>query len=254
MQVACFVFIHRRWEKDKEHMENMLDYFCDIREPLQLLLFPEGTDLTENTRARSDKFASENNLPKYEHVLHPRTTGFTFIVERLRKGDNLDAVHDITVAYPKNIPQTERHLMLGLFPREIHFHVCRYPVAALPASPAQLESWCHERWAEKEVRLRDFYSGQPRGFEREGVARVPPCKSELRVALIKAASLLYWNAFIVLCFAGLWLWAPIRLYLVVMVGVFVAQQKLAGGLELLELACHRYWTSVAANGEKKKTE
>lgn len=46
MQVACFVFIHRRWEEDKKHLENMLDYFCDIREPLQLLLFPEGTDLT----------------------------------------------------------------------------------------------------------------------------------------------------------------------------------------------------------------
>lgn len=46
MQVACFVFIQRRWEADKKHLENMLDYFCDIREPLQLLLFPEGTDLT----------------------------------------------------------------------------------------------------------------------------------------------------------------------------------------------------------------
>lgn len=46
MQVACFVFIQRRWAEDKQHIENMLDYFCDIREPLQLLLFPEGTDLT----------------------------------------------------------------------------------------------------------------------------------------------------------------------------------------------------------------
>lgn len=46
MQMACFVFIQRRWVEDKKHMENMLDYFCDIREPLQLLLFPEGTDLT----------------------------------------------------------------------------------------------------------------------------------------------------------------------------------------------------------------
>ena len=46
MQVACFIFIQRRWVDDKKHMEDMLDYFCDIREPLQLLLFPEGTDLT----------------------------------------------------------------------------------------------------------------------------------------------------------------------------------------------------------------
>ncbi|CAM9213976.1 unnamed protein product, partial [Lampetra planeri] len=172
-------------------------------------------------------------------------------------GDNLDAVHDITVAYPKNIPQTERHLMLGLFPREIHFHVSRYPVALLPTSSSSLESWCRERWAEKEARLRDFYSSQPRAFDRAGVARVPPCKSELqselRVALIKAASLLYWSSFIALCLAGLWLWAPFRLYFLVMVGVYLAQQKLIGGLELLELICHRYWNSVAAEaGEKKK--
>lgn len=52
MQVACFIFIKRRWAEDKEHMENMLDYFCDIREPLQLLLFPEGTDLTGGTQTQ----------------------------------------------------------------------------------------------------------------------------------------------------------------------------------------------------------
>uniref|UniRef100_A0A1A7X4B6 Lysocardiolipin acyltransferase 1 n=1 Tax=Iconisemion striatum TaxID=60296 RepID=A0A1A7X4B6_9TELE len=244
MQVACFVFIQRRWEVDKKHLANMLDYFCDIREPLQLLLFPEGTDLTENTRAKSDVYAVQNNLPKMEYVLHPRTTGFTFIVERLRKGDNLDAVHDITVAYPKNIPQTEHHLMMGQFPREIHFHVRRYPVSSLPASSSELEAWCQDRWAEKEVRLRDFYSGQPRGFDRDGVALVPPCKSELRVALIKAASLLYWSSFVAFCFTGLWLWASFRLYALVMIGVYTALHKLYGGLELVELACHRYWKST----------
>ncbi|XP_034051071.1 lysocardiolipin acyltransferase 1 isoform X2 [Thalassophryne amazonica] len=214
MQVACFVFIHRRWDVDKKHMENMLDYFCDIREPLQLLLFPEGTDLT---------------------------------------GENLDAIHDITVAYPKNIPQTERHIILGHFPREIHFHVHRFPVSSLPTSSSDLESWCRERWAEKEVRLRDFYSGQPRAFDREGTAQVPPCKSELRVALIKAASLLYWTSFITMCFTGLWLWVPFRLYFLVMISVYVGQQKLIGGLELLELACHRYWKSESGTvGGKNK--
>lgn len=42
----------------------------------------------ENTRARSDEYAEKNGLPKYEYVLHPRTTGFTFIVEQLRKGQD----------------------------------------------------------------------------------------------------------------------------------------------------------------------
>lgn len=44
---------------------------------------------SENTRQRSDAFAAENGLPKFEYVLHPRTTGFTFIVERLRKGEDV---------------------------------------------------------------------------------------------------------------------------------------------------------------------
>lgn len=159
------------------------------------------------------------------------------------------------MAYPKNIPQTERHLILGQFPREIHFHVRRYPVASLPCSSStsasattELQAWCQERWVEKEARLRDFYSAEPRAFDREGVARVPPCKSELRVSLIKAASLLYWSAFIAACFTALWLWAPVRLYLLAMVGVFLGQQKLIGGLELLELACHRYWKNLAGGG------
>ncbi|KAJ7397891.1 lysocardiolipin acyltransferase 1-like protein [Pitangus sulphuratus] len=90
MQVAAFVFIQRKWEDDKSHFEKMLDYFCDIREPLQLLIFPEGTDLTANTKARSNEFAEKNGLQKYEYVLHPRTTGFTFVVERLREGVEIE--------------------------------------------------------------------------------------------------------------------------------------------------------------------
>uniref|UniRef100_A0A673IUP3 Lysocardiolipin acyltransferase 1 n=1 Tax=Sinocyclocheilus rhinocerous TaxID=307959 RepID=A0A673IUP3_9TELE len=193
----------------------------------------------ENTRARSDEFAEKNGLPKYEYVLHPRTTGFTFIVDTLRKGDNLDAVHDITVAYPQNIPQTERHLLLGLFPREIHFHVRRFSAACLPSSAEQLQRWCQERWREKEQRLCAFYRSEPRCFDQPE-ARVPPCKSQLRVALIKAASLLYWSAFITLCCAGLWLWTPLRLYFLLMVIFFLCQQRVTGGVELMELACHRH--------------
>ncbi|XP_026969268.1 lysocardiolipin acyltransferase 1 isoform X4 [Sagmatias obliquidens] len=85
MQAAAYIFIHRKWKDDKSHFEDMIDYFCDIHEPLQLLIFPEGTDLTENSTARSNEFAEKNGLQKYEYVLHPRTTGFTFVVDRLRE-------------------------------------------------------------------------------------------------------------------------------------------------------------------------
>ncbi|XP_056669207.1 lysocardiolipin acyltransferase 1 isoform X2 [Monodelphis domestica] len=88
MQAAAYIFIHRKWKDDKSHFENMLNYFCDIQEPLQLLIFPEGTDLTENSKAKSNEFAEKNGLEKYEYVLHPRTTGFTFVVECLREEES----------------------------------------------------------------------------------------------------------------------------------------------------------------------
>lgn len=172
-------------------------------------------------------------------------------------------MHDITVAYPKNVPQTERHLVLGLFPREIHFHVRRYPVSSLPAGSEALQAWCQDRWVEKERRLRDFYGGEPRCFDTPE-ARVPPCKTELRVTIIKAASLLYWMTFIVLSFAGLWLYTSVRIYVLLVVAFFLVQQKLVGGVELMEMACHRYWMgrshgsagvkAEVGNGMERKTE
>ncbi|CAH2255953.1 lysocardiolipin acyltransferase 1, partial [Pelobates cultripes] len=241
MQVAAFIFIRRKWEEDKNHFEAMLDYFCDINEPLQLLIFPEGTDLTENTKARSNEFAEKNELKKYEYVLHPRTTGFTFIVDRLREGNNLDAIHDITVAYPHNIPQTEKHILNGNFPKEIHFHVRRYPVSSLPASKDELQLWCQERWEEKEERLRAFYEGE-KYFDASRRSRIPPCKSEFRVHLIKFASLFYWTSFTIAMLVVLYMNSCVRWYFLTMVVVFVAQEKFFGGLELIELACHRYYT------------
>lgn len=52
---------------------------------LQVLLFPEGTDLTPKTKGQSDSFARKNGLPYLEYVLHPRTTGFNFIVQQMRQ-------------------------------------------------------------------------------------------------------------------------------------------------------------------------
>ncbi|NXS95648.1 LCLT1 acyltransferase, partial [Jacana jacana] len=253
MQVAAFVFIHRRWEDDKSHFEKMLDYFCDIREPLQLLIFPEGTDLTANTKARSNEFAEKNGLQKYEYVLHPRTTGFTFVVERLREGDNLDAIHDITVAYPQNIPQTEKHLLNGNFPKEIHFHVQRYPIETVPTSKEELQLWCRQRWEEKEERLRHFYEGG-RCFSSMGQGIIPPCKSELRVLAVKCISLLYWTVFPPAMLSLLYLYSLARWYFAAMIIFFVAQQKIFGGLELIELACHRYFKNRQKfHGTKIKT-
>ncbi|KAM8786032.1 lysocardiolipin acyltransferase 1 isoform 1-T1 [Rhynchonycteris naso] len=238
MQAAAYIFINRKWKDDKSHFEDMIDYFCDIREPLQLLIFPEGTDLTENSKARSNDFAEKNGLQKYEYVLHPRTTGFTFVVDRLREGKNLDAVHDITVAYPYNIPQTESHLLRGDFPKEIHFHVHRYPIDTLPTTKEDLQLWCHKRWEEKEERLCSFYQGE-KNFNFTGQTVIPPCKSELRVLVVKFLSILYWTLFSPAMCLLIYLYSLFWWYFIIAIVIFVLQERIFGGLEIIELACYR---------------
>ncbi|XP_062065192.1 lysocardiolipin acyltransferase 1 isoform X3 [Lepus europaeus] len=193
----------------------------------------------ENSKARSNDFAEKNGLQKYEYVLHPRTTGFTFVVDRLREGRNLDAVHDITVAYPHNIPQTEKHLLHGNFPKEIHFHVHRHPIDTLPTSKEDLQLWCHKRWEEKEERLRSFYQGE-KNFYFTGQSLVPPCKSELRVLVVKLLSILYWTLFSPAMCLLIYLYSLVRWYFIITIVIFVLQERIFGGLEIIELACYRF--------------
>lgn len=142
------------------------------------------------------------------------------------------------MAYPQNIPQTEKHLLCGNFPKEIHFHICRYSVESLPTSPEDLQLWCQKRWEEKEERLRQFYEGK-KYFDVSGKSKIPPCKSELRVLVVKCISLLYWTFFTLSAIALLYMYNFVRWYFVVVVVIFFVQEKLFGGLELIELACHQ---------------
>ncbi|XP_064622153.1 lysocardiolipin acyltransferase 1-like isoform X2 [Lineus longissimus] len=158
MQFGLFVFIQRKWELDKLFLTKILDHFRDVKNTAQLLLFPEGTDLTPFTKTRSDAFAEKNGLPKFNYVLHPRTTGFTFLAQHMKKNGTLDAIYDITIGYPVNIPQNELSLFKGDFPQEVHYHIKRNPCHQIPDTEKGLVSWCQERWSEKEERLEQFYA------------------------------------------------------------------------------------------------
>lgn len=148
--------MHRKWEEDEEEMSTKLHYLNAINYPVQLLLFPGGGDLTVRSKARSDKYAEENGLPKYDYVLHPHTRGFVFAVATLKKV-RLDSIVDITIGYPDQLPLTEVHFITGTIPREVHYYMERFAVADLPETEKGLADWCRERWRIKEERLKYFY-------------------------------------------------------------------------------------------------
>lgn len=156
MQMSCFLFIDRKWELDKLEFRDKLYYFNAIDSPVQLLLFPEGGDFTPKVKKRSDQFAKDNNLPIYNYCFHPRTTGFQYTINALRDG-GLDAVYDMTIAYPDVLPKTEIDVIKGIIPKEVHFHVNKYDDKDIPQELEGLEKWLRDRWTEKDERLKEFY-------------------------------------------------------------------------------------------------
>ena len=102
--VCLLLVLGSNWEKDKEEFSKKLYYFNAIDYPVQMLLFPEGGDFTPRTKTRSDKFADDNDLPRLLYCFHPRTTGFVYTINAMRD-HSLDAVYDMTIAYPDLLPK-----------------------------------------------------------------------------------------------------------------------------------------------------
>ncbi|GJQ78024.1 hypothetical protein Trydic_g2372 [Trypoxylus dichotomus] len=180
MQLACFLYIKRCWTADKPKVRAMVDYFCGTSYKFALLLFPEGTDFTIATKKISNKFAESNDFKKYDYVLHPRTTGFSFLVGRLLSKNGLDALYDITLAYCDKIPQTEKDILWGNFPKKIKMHFRRYPSTVLPHSEDNLKKFLEKCWLEKEQTLREFHAS---GNFPIGQALVNTNRVELYLAL-----------------------------------------------------------------------
>lgn len=172
MQAFLFVFISRRDRAlDLRTIETTLSYLTRQHDqPLLLLLFPEGTDLSPQALARDRAYAERTGGKPYARVLHPRTAGFAAAVRAL--GGRLDAVYDATLWYERHPAEaaagarpSEASLLRGTFPRSVHVHVERYGADSLPHADdeAGLGAWLEGRWAAKEELL-----------ERQLSRRAPP--------------------------------------------------------------------------------
>ncbi|XP_059057259.1 lysocardiolipin acyltransferase 1-like isoform X2 [Achroia grisella] len=155
MQLNFFLYVKRDWRKDQLNLCQFIDYYKKLHSECRLVLFPEGTDLSEDNKRRSNKFAEANNLPYYNFVLHPRTTGWIALCTQLRSS-GLASVYDVTIAYDKPA-QTEADILRGEVPKHVYFYFKRYNINNLPEDEEALKRWLNDRWREKEENLSQFY-------------------------------------------------------------------------------------------------
>ena len=107
MMFYGFIFMARNWIKDKPRLQHRLQKLKTRHsaptteslqlDPMWLILFPEGTNLSANTVKKGRKWAEQNNLPILQHQLLPRNTGLQYCLEEL--ADTVHWIYDCTIAY-----------------------------------------------------------------------------------------------------------------------------------------------------------
>ena len=107
MQLFGFVFMSRKWATDQGRMAHRLKKLTTSHsgpmsgsagwDPMWLLIYPEGTNMSANTRKNSAKWAAKVGIEDLKHQVLPRSTGFHFVLSELK--GTVDYVYDVTVGY-----------------------------------------------------------------------------------------------------------------------------------------------------------
>ena len=163
MQFAQFIFLKRKWEQDKPRMAAYLQKFNNPKDPMWLMMFPEGTNLADSTREASKKWAERNGIEDMHHTLLPRSTGLQFILQELRK--TVDYVYDCTIAY-EGVPRGEYAQDIftlgasyfgGRPPKSVNMYWRRFRLSTIPIDdPNNFELWLRSRWIEKDKFMEGY--------------------------------------------------------------------------------------------------
>jgi len=135
MQIFKFIFLARSWASDRNQLASRLSALGQQAEredkPLTLLLYPEGTLVSKDTRPISRKFAEKIGVPDMANVLLPRSTGLHYSLRALAPRVPTLQLIDITIVYPGIPPMkygqsyyTLRSIFFdGVPPPVIHMHL-----------------------------------------------------------------------------------------------------------------------------------
>lgn len=157
-QINDYLFISRYWKTDQGRLSRILDYWIALGSRMQLLIFPEGTIFKKVSKEKSDKYALQHHLPQYTYTLHPKTTGFVYLVQHLQRANYLDAVYDLTIAYPDyDMPHSIIGIFTSKFPVEVHLYIKRIATTEIPTHETMLKKWLEKKWSDKERILKQFY-------------------------------------------------------------------------------------------------
>ncbi|KAK2597408.1 hypothetical protein QQS21_005956 [Conoideocrella luteorostrata] len=174
MMFYGFIFMSRKMATDQPRLAHRLNKLKQKKvdpwgntylDPMWLLLFPEGTNLSNNGRRKSSQWAAKNGLQDPEHVMLPRSTGTYFCLNELK--DSVEYVYDCTVAY-EGVPRGKYgEEIFGLAstyfegrpPKSVNLYWRRFRVADIPLDdPKTFDLWLRDQWYKKDALMEEYLS------------------------------------------------------------------------------------------------
>ena len=195
MQFAQFIFLKRNWEQDKPGLAKHMQKLNQSKDPMWLMLFPEGTNLASCTREKSKKWADRLGVQDMKHTLLPRATGLHFMLSELQH--SVDYVYDCTIAYEgvphgtfaQDIFTVGASYFGGRPPKSVNMYWRRFKMNTIPLDdPKKFELWLRLRWREKD-KFIDYYlqhgkfpadTGSNNNFKGESVHGAGHIEAEIR--------------------------------------------------------------------------
>eukprot|EP00049_Salpingoeca_infusionum_P019356 m.361505 g.361505 ORF g.361505 m.361505 type:complete len:370 (-) comp19648_c0_seq1:344-1453(-) len=135
-----FIFVKRTWEQDKVHLEKSYRRLASFPFPILLVLFAEGTRMTQKKFDASVEYCKREGITPFRHVMCPRTKGFTTALQHLH--DHTDATLTLTFAFPDGEPTMDS--LFAAESRRIHVHLSRTPMDQVPSNEQDASKWCME--------------------------------------------------------------------------------------------------------------
>ncbi|KAG0652057.1 putative acyltransferase [Hyphodiscus hymeniophilus] len=132
-------------------------------DPMWLLLFPEGTNASDNGRRRSAQWAEKTGIKDMEHQLLPRSTGMYFCLNEL--DGTVEYVYDCTLAYEgiargkfgQDYYSLRSMYLQGRPPPSVNMYWRRFAVKDIPLGDhEEFDLWLRERWYEKDALIDQY--------------------------------------------------------------------------------------------------
>jgi lysocardiolipin and lysophospholipid acyltransferase len=176
MKFFEFIFLARNWKVDRPRLVENLLRAKDDQNPMWLLLFPEGTVITDNTKRICLEYAEKVGISdRPKNVLIPKATGLYHALRCL--DSKCEYLYDFTVGYsgltaencPYDIYPPEKVFIESKGPQSIHFHVDRFRIRDIPGlkprpydaeekTDVEFEAWLRNRFMQKDELMQSFFN------------------------------------------------------------------------------------------------